>query len=124
MTPTLPLVVLALVVAGIVAHVTSPAARRWVSPAVGALGVLMLAALWYLGLFWAPPEQYMSDVGRILYVHVPHVWMALLAFTLNVGCAVAYLTKKSWVTDALAEAAAEVGVYFGAVGVLMGSIWA
>jgi heme exporter protein C len=124
MTPILPLVVLALVVAAIVGHVAVPAVRPWAWKAVGALGAAMLVSLWYFGLSWAPREQYMSDVGRILYVHVPHVWMALLAFTLNVGCAVAYLMKKSWVTDALAESSAEVGVYFGAVGVTMGSIWA
>jgi heme exporter protein C len=41
-----------------------------------------------------------------------------------VTCAIAYLFKKSWVTDALAEATAEVGVYFGALGVVLGSIWA
>ena len=35
----------------------------------------------------------------------------------------AYLFKPSWKTDALAEASAEVGLLFGAVGVLLGSIW-
>ncbi len=31
--------------------------------------------------------------------------------------------KPSWKTDSLAEASAEVGLLFGAVGVLLGSIW-
>lgn len=119
-----PLVMLAVVVAMIVAHVAAPSVRGWMWKASAGLGVVMLGALLYFGLFWAPPEAFMNDVGRILYVHVPHVWMCLLAFTLNVGCALAYLMKKSWVTDAIAEASAEVGVYFGACGVLMGSIWA
>jgi heme exporter protein C len=65
----------------------------------------------------------MGDVQRIMYVHVPQVWMALLAVTLNCGCSVAYLFKNSWKTDALAEASAEVGVFFGAVGISLGSIW-
>lgn len=119
-----PLVMLAIVVTMILVHVAVPSVRKWMWKVAAALGVVMLAALLYFGLFWAPPEQFMSDVGRILYVHVPHVWMCLLAFTLNVGCSLAYLMKKSWVTDALAEASAEVGVYFGACGVMMGSIWA
>jgi heme exporter protein C len=118
------LTLLAVVLGAMVAHVAVAKVRPWLWKPVAALGSLMLVALCYLGLVWAPPEQYMSDVGRILYVHVPHIWVALAAFTLNVGCGVAYLMKKSWVTDALAEASAEVGVYFGAVGVAMGSIWA
>ena len=118
------LTLLALVLGAMIAHAAVATVRPWLWKPVAVLGVVMLAALCYLGLVWAPPEQYMSDVGRILYVHVPHIWVALAAFTLNVGCGVAYLMKKSWVTDALAEASAEVGVYFGAVGVGMGSIWA
>lgn len=119
-----PLAMLAVVVALIATHVGVPSTRSWVWKVLGLIGLGMLGALTYLGLIWAPPEAFMSEVGRILYVHVPYVWMCLLAFTLNVGCAIAYLFKKSWRTDALAEASAEVGVYFGAVGVVMGSIWA
>ncbi len=119
-----PLALLAVVVGLIITHVAVPKVRGFLWKPVAGLGVVMLVALVYFGLFWAPAERFMSDVGRILYMHVPHVWMALLAFTLNVGCAIAYLMKKSWVSDALAEASAEVGIYFGAVGVLMGSIWA
>jgi heme exporter protein C len=119
-----PLVGLVVVLALLIAQLAVPSARAWVWKIAGALGVVELVALLYFGLFWAPPEAFMSDVGRILYVHVPHVWACLVAFTVNVGCAIAYLMKKSWRTDALAEATAEVGVYFGAIGVLMGSIWA
>jgi heme exporter protein C len=85
------------------------------------LGLLAVGA--YLGLAWAPPDREMGDVQRIMYVHVPAVWMALLALTLNFGCSVAYLFKSSWRTDSLAEAAAEVGVVFGALGVVLGSVW-
>lgn len=113
-----------LVIALLVIHLAVPSSRSWVWKVAAGVGTLELCALLYFGLFWAPPEAFMSDVGRILYVHVPHVWMCLVAFTINVGCAISYLMKKSWHTDALAEASAEVGVYFGAVGVLMGSIWA
>jgi heme exporter protein C len=119
-----PLALLGLVVAAIITHAAVPSVRAWLWKPIAGLGVVMLFSLLYLGLSWAPPEQYMSDVGRILYVHVPHVWMCLLAFTLNVGCSLAYLMKQSWRTDALAEASAEVGLYFGACGVAMGSIWA
>lgn len=119
-----PLALLAVVVALLAIHLAVPSTRPWLWKLSTGLGLVALSSLVYLGLFWAPPEAFMSDVGRILYVHVPYVWMCMLAFTINVGCALAYLMKKSWRTDALAEASAEVGVLFGAGGVLMGSIWA
>lgn len=87
------------------------------------IALAMMVAGGWLGLSWAPPDREMGDVQRIMYVHVPAVWMALLALTLNFGCSVAFLMKSSWKSDALAEASAEVGVVFGAVGVLLGAIW-
>jgi heme exporter protein C len=66
----------------------------------------------------------MGDVYRIFYAHVPQVQMAMVAMTINFVCSVAFLFKKSFVTDALAQASAEVGVFFGSIGVLLGSIWA
>ena len=36
-----------------------------------ALGVVFLLAGSYLGLFVAPAEEYMGNVQRIMYVHVP-----------------------------------------------------
>ncbi len=105
-------------------HVFDAPSRRWTWKALAAVAALMLLVQPYLGLKWAPPETYMGDVYRILYMHVPQLWMSLIALTINFGCAIAYLFKKSWTTDALAEASAEVGVYFGAVGITLGSIWA
>ena len=87
------------------------------------LGVaLLVSGAWY-GLFRAPPDRDMGDVQRIMYVHVPAQWMALMAVTLNFCCSVAYLFRPRWSTDALAEASAEVGLFFGALGLVLGSIW-
>jgi heme exporter protein C len=119
-----PLLLLAVIVALILVHAFVPKTRSWVWKAIGGIGLVMFAIQPYLALSWAPPEREMGDVYRIIYMHVPQVWMALLALTLNAICSFAYLMKKSWVTDSLAEASAEVGVYFGVVGVTLGAIWA
>jgi heme exporter protein C len=89
-----------------------------------AIGLLMLAVGAYLGLAWVPPEREMGDVARIMYVHVPAVWMMLVGNAVNFGASIAYLFRASWKLDSLAEASAEVSVFFGVVGVLLGSIWA
>nr|WP_224362343.1 cytochrome c biogenesis protein CcsA [Hyalangium versicolor] len=85
--------------------------------------LLLIGIGHYVGLAVAPPDREMGDVQRIMYAHVPAVWNALLALTFNFVCSVTYLFKQSWKTDSLAEASAEVGLLFGAVGVLLGAIW-
>jgi heme exporter protein C len=87
------------------------------------LGLVLLAVGAYLGLVWAPPDAMMGDVQRIMYVHVPAVWMAFLAVTINLVACVAYLFRASWKWDAMAETSAEVGLLFGTFGVLLGAIW-
>ena len=119
-----PLILLAVIVGLIGVHLFVPNTRGWVWKVIGVIGLGMFAAQPYFALVWAPPEREMGDVYRIIYMHVPQVWMAMLALTLNAICSLAYLMKKSWVTDSLAEASAEVGVYFGVVGVTLGAIWA
>jgi heme exporter protein C len=91
-----------------------------------ALALVALALLvWgaWLGLAVAPPDREMGDIQRIMYVHVPAVQMGLLAMTLNFVCSALYLFRPRLWTDALAESFAEVGLFFGALGLVLGSIW-
>jgi heme exporter protein C len=120
----LPNVLLLVVVSLIVTQILHRATRTTITRVLLVLGLVMLVVQAYLGLVWAPPEKYMGDTYRIFYVHVPQLWMAMMALTLNFGCSIAFLFRKSWVTDSLAEASAAVGLYFGVVGVALGSIWA
>jgi heme exporter protein C len=89
-----------------------------------ALAVVLLAAGSAYGLLIAPPERYMGDVQRIMYVHVPTAWNALLALTLAFGCAVAFLFTRRWGFDAVLESAVEVGVVFAFLLCIQGSLWA
>ncbi|MET0403911.1 MAG: cytochrome c biogenesis protein CcsA [Cystobacter sp.] len=91
--------------------------------AMSAAAVVLLALGAWMGLVWTPPEREMGHVYRIIYVHVPAMWMSMLALMVNFGCCIAYLLKTSWKTDALAESSAEVGLLFGTYGLVLGSIW-
>ena len=113
----LPIAILLLVLGLITLNVFNPASRKWVWRVIAVIAVGMLGVHPYLALVWAPPEREMGDVYRIIYVHVPQIQVALVTLAINASCSLAYLMKKSWVTDALAEASAEVGVYMGAVAV-------
>src|SRR6266571_5202215 len=89
-----------------------------------ALGVLCLLIGSYLGLFVAPPEHYMGDVQRIMYVHVPTAWNAMLALTFAFGCAVIYLFTGDWKWDARMEGGIEVGILLAFLLCCQGAIWA
>lgn len=93
---------------------------RW---SLSVVAIVLLGVGSWLGLAWAPIDREMGEVYRIIYVHVPLMKLALLAVTANFVCCVIYLFKHSWKTDALAEATASVGLLFGSVGVVLGSIW-
>ena len=90
------------------------------------LGLALLVAGSYIGLFVAPAEQHMGDVQRIMYVHVPTAWNAMLALTFAFVCALAVLWSGSgsWRWDSRMEAAIEVGVVLSALLCLQGAIWA
>jgi heme exporter protein C len=88
------------------------------------LGVACLLAGSYLGLFVAPPEHFMGNVQRIMYVHVPTAWNALLAMTFAFACALLFLFNNDFKWDARLEAAIEVGVLLAFLLCCQGSIWA
>jgi heme exporter protein C len=98
--------------------------RRLLGLALPSLAILGLGAGGLLGLDVTPADRDMGDVYRIMYVHVPAAWMALLAVTITFAASLAYLFRPSWRTDALAEASAEIGVFFGLLLLVLGSIWA
>lgn len=89
-----------------------------------ALALLCLLTGSYYGLFVAPPEQFMGEVQRIMYVHVPTAWNALLAMTLAFACAVIFLFRGDYKWDSRMEGAIESGVVLAFLLCCQGAIWA
>jgi heme exporter protein C len=91
-----------------------------------ALGWLAAAGL-LVGLgtafAYAPRELVQGNVQRIMYVHVPSVFTAYLAFALVLIGSLAYLFARRPAWDRLAASAAELGVLFTGVTIASGSIW-
>lgn len=101
------------------AMMLSPKALRLLA---GSAALLALAGL-YLALVDAPPDRQMGEVYRIMYVHVPCAWMALVAYTVAWVASIAYLARPALLADALQEAACEAGVVFNALTLVTGAIW-
>jgi heme exporter protein C len=78
----------------------------------------------YMGLVWSPPDVDQGNAMRILYMHVPTIWTAYLAFFLVLVASVLYLWKRDLKWDRLAGSAAELGVLLTALTLAVGSVWA
>lgn len=107
----------------------APARRRGTgTPATRALGIATIVAMGWLvafGLGFSPADRDQEEAVRILYVHVPTVWLAYLAFVVTASCSGLYLfTKKhSLGFDRVAGASAEIGVVFMALTLVSGMLW-
>ena len=96
--------------------------------ATRALGIVTVIAMGWLvafGLGFSPADRDQEEAVRILYVHVPTVWLAYLAFAITALCSGLYLfTKKhSLGFDRFAGASAEIGVVFMALTLVTGMLW-
>jgi heme exporter protein C len=94
-----------------------------VSRPLGWLAALALAAGLVMAFGVAPREEIQGNVQRIMYLHVPSVLVAYLAFAIVLGASVAHLARRSEAADRLAQASAEVGVLFTGITIASGSIW-
>ena len=92
--------------------------------AIGLLGLGLLLVGSYFGLFVAPAERFMGQVQRIMYVHVPSAWIAMLCYTSAFVFAVIGLWSGKARWDAMTTGAIEVGAVLNALLLVQGSIWA
>lgn len=91
--------------------------------AFGAAAGLLLAVGLYLGLVVVPPDAVQGDVQRIMYLHVPSIVTAYLAFSVVLCASILYLWKRDLRFDAVAVASAEIGVVFTGITLATGTIW-
>jgi len=90
---------------------------------LGAVTVVGLVVGLVMAFGIAPREATQGNVQRIMYLHVPSVWVAYLAFAVVLVASIAYLARRSEGADRLAHASAEVGVLFTGLTIATGSIW-
>ena len=90
---------------------------------VGLGGILLVFGSWW-GLVKAPAEAYQGEVQRIMYIHVPTAWVALIAMTWAFVAAIAFLMTGRWKWDHRGAAATELGVLLSFLLCIQGAIWA
>ena len=93
------------------------------SSLLGGVTLAGLVAGLVMGFGIAPREATQGNVQRIMYLHVPSVWVAYLAFAVVLVASIVYLVRRAESADRLAHASAEVGVLFTGLTIATGSIW-
>ncbi|MGH9511552.1 MAG: cytochrome c biogenesis protein [Terriglobales bacterium] len=93
-------------------------------PILAILTTALLGYAFYEAMFVAPTDQLQGNVYRIIYYHVPSGWTAFLFFFTNFVASIVYLIRRNAKADAVAVAAAEVGVVFCTVVLVTGPLWA
>ena len=87
-----------------------------------AAAVLIAAGL-YLALFLAPRDYQQGDTVRIMFVHVPSAWIAMMAYGLMAVASVFSLVWRHPLADVAARSAAPLGALFTALALITGSLW-
>jgi len=87
-------------------------------------GVTALLFVAGLGLALAVPPDYQQGITvRILFLHVPAAWTAMMAYGLMAIAAGVGLVGRHPLADVAAKTAAPLGAVFTALGLVTGSLW-
>lgn len=96
---------------------------RYAAPIFAGLAVIFISVGLWLSLFVSPPELYQGDSVRIMYVHVPSVWIAMFAYaSIAIASFISYVWRHP-LADNIARACALPGAAFTFLGLVTGSLW-
>ena len=92
-------------------------------PWTGTLAAVGIGLGLYLGLFVAPPDYQQGESVRIMYVHVPSAWMAMLVYTCIALASAVALIWRHPLADVAAKASSPLGAAFTFLALVTGSLW-
>jgi heme exporter protein C len=89
---------------------------------VSLAGVLLAVGL-YLAFVVAPPDYQQGHTVKIMFVHVPSAWLAMLGYGVIALSSFGLLVFRHPLADVSAKAAAPIGATFTFLALLTGSLW-
>src|SRR5690349_17518372 len=84
--------------------------------------VLILGTGLVLG-FLAPPDYQQGTTVKIMFLHVPAAWTAMMAYGLLAAASLVSLVWRHPLADVAAKSAAPLGAVFTVLGLVTGSLW-
>ncbi|MEI9997110.1 MAG: heme ABC transporter permease CcmC [Rhizomicrobium sp.] len=73
--------------------------------------------------FASPPDYQQGDTVKLMYLHVPAAWTAMMAYGLLALASLFSLVWRHPLADVAAKAAAPLGATFTLLGLVTGSLW-
>jgi len=92
-------------------------------PFMGALTAFLFAGGLYLSFFVAPADYQQGETVRIMYLHVPAAWLAMMIYLVMTSAALGTLVWRHPLADAAQRAAASLGAGFTFLCLGTGSLW-
>ena len=77
----------------------------------------------YQGFFNSPEDYQQGNLVRIMYVHVPSAWMALMIYSSIAIASAIYLINKHLLANIFCKSASLIGASFTLIAIITGSIW-
>ena len=94
-----------------------------VLPAVWVITLLLFAVGLYGALFTAPQDYQQGETVRIMYVHVPAAWLALMVYSVMALASAVAVIFRHPLADVAAKTAAPIGAVFCFLSLATGSLW-
>lgn len=92
-------------------------------PVSAALTLVFLAMGLYMALVASPADYQQGDSVRIMYVHVPSAYLAMMCYAFLAAAGAASLVWRHPLADAAGRAAAPIGLAFTGLALVTGAIW-
>ncbi|MBC2861317.1 heme ABC transporter permease [Stappia sp. 28M-7] len=92
-------------------------------PWLGAACALAFAAGLYLTFFVAPDDYQQGATVKIMFLHVPAAWLAMMCYSIMAISSLGTLVWKHPLADVSARAAAPIGAAFTFLSLVTGSLW-
>jgi heme exporter protein C len=96
---------------------------RTALPILAVVTALVLIIGLYMVFFASPPDYQQGETVRIMYIHVPAAWLAMLCYGVMAVAALGTLVWRHPLADVAGKAAAPIGAGFTLIALLTGSLW-
>ena len=84
---------------------------------------LFIGYAMYLVFFVAPPDYQQGETVKIMYIHVPAAWLAMMYYSIIALSSFGLLVFRHPLADVSAKTAAPIGAAFTLAALITGSLW-
>jgi len=96
---------------------------RKLLPWLSILCAVLMAIGLYLALFVAPPDYQQGETARIMYVHVPSAFLAMMIYAAMAMFAFMTLVFRIKIAAIAMTVSAQIGIWFTLLALITGAIW-